>query len=159
MKILLSLATICLLSAATVVASACEDYSGDWVYKTTQNNQPVKYRYRFTQSGCSRLDIGSINQDMSIDNISSLSMPQLEEKVVEKDGQRVATVDHQYFNKSGNLIKAHYEFTANPDGTGKIYSSTAVWKLLPEEKAMTITTTEFQNGVDETSTVILYRTR
>jgi hypothetical protein len=140
-------------------AMACEDYSGDWVYKTTFENQPVKYRFRFQQEGCTKLDMANINADMTTEGIGIMTVPKLEQVANEQEGRRIVTVKHQYFNSNGNLVISTNEFITNADGTGQTHSRTQTWKLLPEQKAMTITTLEMTNGVDETNTIIMYRTR
>ena len=143
----------------SAAAFACNDYSGDWVLKSQASGAPTQARFRFTQTACDKLVLSNLFEDLTTEDFTSMTLPSVKQSSEEKGRARSVKTEFSYFSLYGELVQGSVEVTTGTDGIGATTSKTQIWHLNPELNTITINTLELTNGVDEQTTMNLYRTR
>ncbi len=139
-------------------AELCTNYTGDWSYNSQDAKQPLYYRFRFIQPDCQHVQIFSINEDSSVDEVSKLELPRIKstEKVV--DGKLIDhSVEFSYMDVNGDLLVGNFTFKIESNGQVSNKANSQMWKLDAKKNQLTLVTVKHGDDGVENSHLVFNR--
>lgn len=152
---------VVILFLLAIPALACKDYSGDWVLKDDSQPGPVlSFRYRFVQTGCNRLEMADIHDDLTTTTFAVFDLPNtLESKGHDVNGTELSRTDYTYFNSDGFFVREFKEYKTRNSQPLLVNSRTQTWNMNAEQNLIRLETIDKSENLYARRILYVYKTR